>query len=45
MGSDVFARAFRVVVQAHQNHRVEGIDRRHQKRFGVPVVVRLAERL
>ncbi len=31
------------VVQLHQDHRVEGIDGRHQERLRIPVVMSLRE--
>ena len=44
MRSNVFARAFRFAIQAHQYHRVERIHGCHQQRFGVPIVITLRER-
>src|SRR5205823_6314472 len=40
---DVFASRVRFVIQTHQDHRVERVDRRHQKRLGIPIVISLAE--
>src|SRR5687768_4011954 len=45
MSGDVFAGCLRFVIEAHQDHRVERINRRHQKRSVVPVATSLAERL
>ena len=44
MGGDVFARYLRLGLQPHQDHRVERVDGRHQKRFSVPIVVGLTQR-